>query len=152
MGKRLTVIKRDEKGEEVFRWEGVELSRKDHEVQLEARFNVKEHRLGEIVLREGDRLLETYSSRRWYNVFEVYDGGSGRLKGWYCNVSYPAEIGEETISFRDLALDLIVHPDGRQELLDEDQFEALELDEADRRAALDGWEELQEHFRRMHTK
>ena len=147
MTNELTVIKCDAYGEEVFRWSGRELKRSDIEVLLEAEFNIKEHRLGEMVLRMGDRLLESYYADRWYNIFEVHAVEDDALKGWYCNLSYPAVLGEREIVFHDLALDLIVHPDGRQELLDEDDFEELLISAEVRRQALSAWEELQELFR-----
>jgi len=147
MSKRLTVIKCDAQGEEVFRWEGLKLSRTATEVLLEARFNIQEHRLGAITLREGDRMLETYSSERWFNTFEVYDGANGALKCWYCNLSYPAELGERQIIFRDLALDLIVHPDGRQEELDAEEFAALGLTPEDKKKALAEWQALKDRFK-----
>ena len=96
--------------------------------------------LGEVRLSYGDRFFERYYSNRWYNTFEIHDRDSNQIKCWYCNVSYPAELGEETILFRDLALDLLVYPDGRQHVLDEDEFALLELPDSDRtraRAALD---------------
>lgn len=148
MAKRLMVIKCDSAGKEMWRWEGEELSRSVDEVVLEAAFNVEAHQLGDIVLRVGDRMIETYSSARWFNIFEVQDGDSGDLKCWYCNLSFPAELGEDEIVFRDLALDLIVHPDGRQEALDEDEFEALDLADDVRATALEEWAKLRGRFRK----
>ncbi len=144
----LTVIKCNAYGEEVFRWQGREIERKPNQVLLEAQFDLSEHHLGEMVLRRGDRLLETYFNDRWYNIFELYDHQNDALKGWYCNLSHPAEFGDQKITFRDLALDLIVYPDGRQELLDEDEFEALELSAEVRVSTLEALHILQESFRR----
>jgi predicted RNA-binding protein associated with RNAse of E/G family len=143
----LTVIKCDAFGDEMWCWEGRELQRSATEVLLEAHFNMDEHHLGEMVLRRGDRLVESYYSDRWYNIFEVRAGEDDALKGWYCNLSYPAVLGERVIEFRDLALDLIVHADGRQELLDEDEFEELLISDEVRKQALHAWEELQALFR-----
>lgn len=152
MVKRLIVIKCDEDGKEIFRWEGVEISRTEVEVVLEAKFNMDRHRVGTMELHRGDRLIETYSNRHWYNIYEVRDGATDELKGWYCNVSFPAELGEREILFRDLALDLIVHPDGRQERVDEDEFDELQINGEVRGEALKGWEELQEGFRKRFAK
>jgi hypothetical protein len=84
--------------------------------------------LGGVVLEPGDVLDEYYYPGRWFNVFRMWAAG-GRLKGWYCNVTYPPEIraqdGDWEILWRDLALDLLVFPDGTERLLDEDEFEAL---------------------------
>jgi hypothetical protein len=46
-----------------------------------------------------------------------------------------------------LALDLLVFPDGRQIVLDEDEFNALPLSEAERQSALAALAELQALFR-----
>lgn len=74
------------------------------------------------------------------------------FKGWYCNLSKPAELGEDEILFRDLALDLIVYPDGRQEELDWDEFEELEISDALRGKALKGWDELRQLFTEQYKK
>ncbi len=81
------------------------------------------------IIRTGDRFIETYFTERWYNVFEIHDREDDRLKGWYCNIGRPAVMeSENTISYVDLALDLWVAPDGSQTVLDEDEFDALDLD------------------------
>jgi hypothetical protein len=152
MSNELTVIKCDAHGKEIFRWSGRELQRSANEVLLEAEFNISDHQLGEMILREGDRLVESYYSDRWYNIFEVHAREDDTLKGWYCNLSHPAILGEREIVFRDLALDLIVYPDGRQELLDEDEFEELVISEEVREKALLAWKELQDFFRHRFAK
>ena len=90
----------------------------------------------------------TYFLARWYNVFEIYDRADGRLKGWYCNIASPAEVKGTVISYRDLALDLLVFPDGRQMVLDEDDFVTLRLSEAERAKALAALAALQALFTR----
>ncbi len=123
----VTVIKCDPGGKETWRYTGQVLERKDHSILLEARFNRTDLPFHGVLLRKGDRFLETYYADRWYNIYEVHDVETDRLKCWYCNISFPAEISPETVSFRDLALDLLVYPDGKQLVLDEDEFEALDL-------------------------
>jgi predicted RNA-binding protein associated with RNAse of E/G family len=87
------------------------------------------------VLARGDRLVETFYSDRWYNVFAVYNRDDGALKGWYCNVTRPATITDVLVSSDDLALDVWVSPDGAVTILDEDEFEALALNDGERKAA-----------------
>ncbi len=152
MSKKLTVIKCHPDGEEMWRWEGRELDRGENFVFLEAIFEMEEHFVGGLHLLKGDRLLERYYSDRWYNIFEVFDGRKGLFKGWYCNLSEPAELGESEILFRDVALDLIVYPDGRQEELDQDEFDALDISEELRAKALIGWDELRQHFHDLYKK
>lgn len=93
--------------------------------------------VGLFAMAPGDVFDEYYYRGEWFNVFEVRDG-EGRLKGWYCNLMEPPEItdGGRTIRWRDLALDLVVLPDGTYELADIDEFEALcPSEELRRRAA-----------------
>jgi predicted RNA-binding protein associated with RNAse of E/G family len=103
--------------------------------------------VGGLVLRNGDRLHETFYFQRWYNIFEVHDGDAGQVKGWYCNVGYPVEMDGKILSYRDLALDLLVFPDGRQIVLDEDELEDLHIPLADKENAISALQELQVKFR-----
>ena len=50
------------------------------------------------------------------------------------------------VSYRDLALDLLVFPDGKQIVLDEDEFEALQIPQADKDEAIAALRELQLKF------
>ena len=76
----------------------------------------------------------------------IYDRDDGRLKGWYCNVGQPAVIEDQVVSYVDLALDLWISTDGRQTVLDQDEFEALELNDELRSAALRGLDDLKNLF------
>ena len=98
-------------------------------------------------LRRGDRFIETFYLDRWYNILEIHDREDDQLKGWYCNIGKPAmkEAGNE-ISYVDLALDLWVAPDGTQTVLDEDEFNALDLDAETRSKARAALAELQSLF------
>ena len=99
------------------------------------------------VLKNQDRFVEIYYTDRWYNIFEVHDREDDQVKGFYCNIGYPAvfEFGSR-ISSIDLALDLWVTPDGTQVVLDEDEFSALALDAETRRQARAALKELQQLF------
>jgi hypothetical protein len=123
----VTVIKLNPAGEETWRYSGELLAQTDHTVLLQALFNREDTPFHGIVFKNNDRFVEIYYSDRWYNIYEIYDRDSRLVKGWYCNVSLPAEFQNGVIRFVDLALDLLVYPDGSQLVLDEDEFAALEL-------------------------
>ena len=125
----VTVIKLNPAGEETWRYSGEVLARTDHTVLLQALFNRADTPFHGMVFKNNDRFVEIYYSDRWYNIYEIYDRDSGLVKGWYCNVSLPAEFQDGIIRFVDLALDLLVYPDGSQLVLDEDEFAALELED-----------------------
>ena len=139
-GAPVTVIKEDEAGRQKMAYRG-EIVRHDEEVVV-ARCpwslgTVLD--LGGVMLEPGDVFYEYYYPERWFNVFRIVDAGE-RLKGWYCNVICPPRIqvmdGSWEIRWRDLALDLLIMPDGSDRLLDEDEFEAIDpSDEVRARAA-----------------
>ena len=131
---------------ETWRYNGEIIQRSATKIEIEAYFDRDDMLFNGIWLRKGDRFIETYFTERWYNIFEILDVNNNISKGWYCNIATPAVIEETTISYNDLALDLMVFPDGRQLVLDEDEFEALNLSDnlvARAKAAL---VELQELF------
>lgn len=143
----ITIIKRNHLGVEVVRYAGKVLKRSADEIQIEAPFSLDHAMLIDIPINRGDRFLETYFSQHWYNIYEIRDLGDDSLKGWYCNVCYPVEISESLIAFSDLALDLVVYPDGRQMVLDEDEFQALGLARGVQAQARAGLAELQQRFK-----
>lgn len=149
MADDITVSKLDIHGRETWRYSGKVLERGEAFIQLEALFDRDDAVFHGITLQRGDRFVEIFYSDRWYNIFEIYDRDKNLLKGWYCNIGLPAEIEDSRVSYRDLALDLLVHPDGTQFVLDEDEFAILPLDEDQRRQACQALDELQEHFARM---
>jgi hypothetical protein len=138
------VHKLDDRGKEVWRYAGVELNRSKAQVTLQARFDRDDVHFHGLSLRRGDRFIETFYSDRYYNIFEVRDAHDDRLKGWYCNITRPARIEQGHVYAEDLALDLIVFPDGRWHVLDEDEFQALDLTEETRRRAVKALRALQD--------
>lgn len=148
----VVILKNNPAGELMFRYEGKILHRSDTEVLLEAFFGLEERSIVDIPLKKGDRFLEAYYSDRWFNIYEIRDSQDDHLKGWYCNIASPAELGESEIVFRDFALDLLVYPDGRQLVLDEEEFAALQCSAQERELALAGLAQLQAQFRERFAK
>ena len=145
----IDVIKLNPQGQETLRYGGRVLSRQPNRVLIEALFNRDELPLDQIILHRGDRFVELYFSDRWYNIFEIHDLSDDRIKCWYCNVSYPAEIEDHEVRYRDLALDLLVYPDGRHLVLDEDEFADLDIDESISKLATATLGELQRLFEKV---
>jgi uncharacterized protein len=143
---KMTVVKLDPQRQEIWRYSGEVLARSANAVLIEAHFNRDDMEFHGMSLKRSDRFVEVYDRLRWYNVFEIYNRDDGALKGWYCNVTLPAEIEAEEIRYVDLALDLLVFTDGRQLVLDEDEFAELELDEATLVHARQALEELSALF------
>jgi len=143
---QVTVLKRDLNGEIVWQYEGRILKRGVNFVLLEAFFNRDDMPFMDVVLKRDDRFVEKFYTDRWYNVFEIYDRDDGKFKGWYCNVGYPAVLDADSVSYIDLALDLWVAVDGKQTVLDEDEFLELKIDVRTRAQAVAALEELKQKF------
>ena len=143
---RIKVQKKNPAGEVSYEYEGVLMKRDEHSIVLEALFDRADTPFLDVVFKTGDRFIEYYYTDRWYNIFTVYDREDGNVKGWYCNVGKPAEFADGVVSYVDLALDLWVSTSGQQTVLDEDEFEVLDLDEELRAGALQGLEELKQLF------
>jgi hypothetical protein len=146
---QIRVLKLDISGKVVWQYEGLLLRRRVHSLTLEAFFDVGDVPVADAVLRKGDRFVETFYDDRMYNIFQIFDGLGGTLKGWYCNLSRPAVLAQDTVAWMDLALDLWVSPDGRQLELDRDEFDALHIPASERTLALSDFEALQRRFKRM---
>jgi predicted RNA-binding protein associated with RNAse of E/G family len=144
---KIKVQKKNPAGEVTYRYEGLLLRTDETSLTLEALFDREDMPFMGIVLKKGDRFVEHYYTNRWYNIFAVYDRDNGKLKGWYCNVGQPAVIEDGVVSYVDLALDLWVSANGQQTVLDEDEFEKLDLNEELRAGALKGLNELKLLFK-----
>jgi predicted RNA-binding protein associated with RNAse of E/G family len=121
------VIKKNTQDIETWRYDGQVLQRSAQAVLLRAYFNRADLPFHGMFFAQGDRFVEIYFTQHWYNFFEIYNHKDNSLRGWYCNVCKPAEFSDGLVSYVDLALDLLVFPDGRQLVLDEDEFKALDL-------------------------
>jgi protein associated with RNAse G/E len=142
MKKNIVVHKLNESGVEVWRYEGVILETTSKSVTLEARFDRELVEFHGIELTKGDRFVETFYANRWYNTFAIYDVHDDHFKGWYCNITRPARIESGHVYADELALDLIVLPDGKWLVLDEEEFNQLDLSREDRERAQGALESL----------
>jgi hypothetical protein len=133
-------------GKVLIEYEGDEIERGENFIVFEALFTRDDMPFQDVIFKKGDRFVEYYYADRWYNIFEIYDRDDGKLKGWYCNIGKPAMIAGGVVSYVDLALDLWVSADGRQTVLDEDEFDALEAPVDLKTNARLGLQTLQDYF------
>lgn len=137
-----TIVKLDAYGIEELRYAGDLIAQGDNWVCVDALFALPDRDLGYVRLCRGDRFREWFYADRWYNVFRVQDADKRFIKGWYCNITRPANIMVGQAAAEDLALDVFVTPDGRALLLDEAEFAALDLTEQERANAWDAVAEI----------
>ncbi len=146
MSEAIRVLKCDLNGKVTWQYEGRILEKESNHVVLEAFFNRPDLPFLDTVFKQNDRFVETFYNDRWYNIFEIHDRQDDGLKGWYCNIGRPAVISQATVSYVDLALDLWVSPEGRQTVLDQEEFEALQLNPEEREQAWNALTQLQVLF------
>jgi len=146
--RRVVVIKQDFWGREVWRWQGRLLWPTPVGWVVEAFFSGPPVTVGGLAFRPGDRMVEFYYRHRRYNLFAVYHGPRGKLKGWYANLASPARKVGEYIIYRDWALDLVVLRSGWAQVLDEDDFAALPLSPEERLRARQAFREIRHRLRR----
>ncbi len=142
----ILVLKLDLQGRETWRYTGRVLERASGSITIEARFNRPDMLFHGILFGQNDRFVETYYADRRYNIFEIHSRDDDTLRGWYCNVTRMPVINLDTISYVDLALDLLVYPDGRQLVLDEDEFDRLPITPEERAQAVSALQDLQKRF------
>lgn len=114
------VLKHD--GTEYRRWYA-EIARQDGPlIVLEGQFDadVSHHLLGKI--KRGTRTVEYYWLDRWYNIFRFLRA-DGSTRFYYCNINTPPTLSDAVLSYVDLDIDVLAHPDLSFEVLDLHEFE-----------------------------
>jgi hypothetical protein len=138
----ITIVKLNEQRQEKIRYQGEILERTPEQVVVQAYWTNPGLDLGYTHFDLGDRFIEYYYTRRWFNIFDIADK-NGFRKGWYCNVAEPASIYADHIEQVDLLLDVWVDTKGRIQVLDEDEFKKAHMLSAEqRRGAQEGLQAL----------
>lgn len=150
MPQEFTIIKNDHLGREVWHYAGILRERSPRGLLFEARFNSSDLNFNGVVLKKDDLFLELYLFEKYFNIYQIFDRDSGLLKAWYCNVCRPVVLDGNSISYDDLALDLLVYADGKQLVLDEDEFTELGLNNELKLNARQGLAELRDLFNNNH--
>jgi uncharacterized protein len=129
-------------GELMIAYEGIIAEYTPLMVRLLARWDWEDRDLGYTIFETGDTFTEYFYADRWFNIMRIDHHQTGNCKGWYCNISFPAQIDREAVEYIDLYLDLWVNADGTYLILDEDEFAGALLDEVTRKQARAGLDEL----------
>ena len=71
----------------------------------------------------GDEAVTSVTEGRWWYP-TVYRGADGEHKGTYVNICTPVELFPDEVRYVDLHVDVIRHPDGTVERVDDDELDA----------------------------
>jgi predicted RNA-binding protein associated with RNAse of E/G family len=80
-------------------------------------------RVADLVLPAGTLTVAYYWADRPYNVYH-WVAPSGETLAYYFNLSGPVRIAPDRLEWEDLEVDVLVTPDGRVRILDEDAVPA----------------------------
>lgn len=147
MNKKITIVKQNAAGTEVFRYGGELVRQTSSGLMVSAIFEIPYIQVDEVAFKAGDRSFEYYLYDKWFNIYQVHEGMSAEVKAWYCNICRPMVFTNGQVEYEDMELDLLVYPDGRQVILDRDEFRALRINGHERRLALEGMQELHDIFK-----
>jgi uncharacterized protein len=123
--RNVTITKVDHQGRPLISYPGAIVYEDQGCLVARCMWTLRVMDMGPFLLEPGDLWIEFYYRHEPFNIMVIYDR-QGRIKGWYCNVTEQVEIAPGEIRWRDLALDLLILPDGRRIVLDEDEFKALD--------------------------
>ncbi len=129
-GGEVTVTKLNWRGEPVYSWQGEVHAREAGHLVLRAVWRGPgTARVADgVVFAPGDVFYEHYYDGKPYGLWQALTPDESALTCWYCNISTPAVLRDDSIAFRDLLLDVLLYPDGRREVLDRDDL-ARAIDE-----------------------
>jgi protein associated with RNAse G/E len=125
MSADVIVTKLNWRGEPVYSWTGTVISREPDKILLRAVWTGPGtvEVTPDVRFESGDVFCEYYFATKPYGLWQVLTSGEAALKCWYCNISTPAVIDDDHVSFRDLCLDVVVLPDGTYRVLDRDELD-----------------------------
>jgi uncharacterized protein len=108
-------------GAEYRHWNATLARRSDSLIVLDAAFedDVQHDLLGHI--SPGTRTIEYYWFDRWYNIFRFLERDRA-TKLFYCNINMPPVLSGGILSYIDLDIDILVHPDLSYQVLDLEEF------------------------------
>lgn len=120
----ITVTKLNWRGQKVYTWQGKATAREPGHVLLRATWTGPGvvRVADDVTFEMGDVFYEHYYDGKPYGLWQVLGPDERTLKCWYCNISTPAEVGDDGIVFRDLLLDVLLLPDGSYRVLDRDDL------------------------------
>src|SRR6267154_1527272 len=81
----ITVVKQDPYGNAKAQYQGEIVRHLPQGIVIQAYWTRAAKDLGYTVFEPGDRFIEYYYTRRWFNIFAI-ENRNGTRKGWYCNI------------------------------------------------------------------
>lgn len=121
IGRPITVNSRKYDGSLRRSWSAHLIQRSEGHILLEGYFEteVRHPELG--IIAKGTRSVEAFFFDRWYNYFSFYEPNR-EFRNHYINISMPPRMIDDAVDYVDLDIDVIIWPDERIEVLDEQEF------------------------------
>lgn len=129
-GDTVSIVKLRPDGTEGTRYPGTVLPGQPGWLVAHAVWGRDRLELGYLTFDPDDQFVEYFALHAPYNAFALYSHRR-ELKGWYCNVTYPTRVTSHEVAWHDLFVDVIVYPDGRLLILDEDELAEAGIEQTD---------------------
>ena len=119
---KVTVNSRKYDGTITRSWAADLANVRPHFLQLVGKFesDVEHSALG--LIQEGTVSHEYFWTDRWYNIFRFHEP-TGGFRNYYLNLTMPPTYSKGILDYVDLDIDILVWPDGRYDVLDQEDFE-----------------------------
>lgn len=130
MSTTIEIVKISPKGKPPVRYTGEIIDSPDGWIAARAQWVHGYMDLQYMVFQPGDYLDEYFALDQPFNAMALYRPDHS-LVAWYCNVTRPTVIENGEIHWHDLYIDVIVYPDGRTLVLDEDELHEAGVEDND---------------------
>jgi hypothetical protein len=120
-GDDIQIVKLRPDGSEAASYPGTLLESPPNWVVAQASWTFRRMDLGYMIFEPGDYLYEYFATVEPFNAFVLFSQDD-EFKGWYCNITHPTTVSNNTIYWHDLFVDVIQKQDGSILILDEDEL------------------------------
>jgi protein associated with RNAse G/E len=129
-GEELRIVKLRPDGSEAASYPGTLVRELPGWVVARATWTFRRMEFDYMTFEPGDYLYEYFAKQQFFNAFVLYSP-QDQFKGWYCNITYPTRLTDDSIYWHDLYLDVVQKASGEILVLDEDELEDSCLERTD---------------------
>jgi protein associated with RNAse G/E len=120
-GEDIRIVKLGPDGSEASSYSGTLIEAPPGWVVVRAVWTFRRMELGYMTFEPDDYLIEYFATSEPFNAFVLFSP-EDEFKGWYCNITHPTTVRNQTVYWHDLYVDIIQKSDGTILILDEDEL------------------------------
>jgi predicted RNA-binding protein associated with RNAse of E/G family len=129
-GDELRIVKLRPDGSEAATYPGTLVTESPSWIVARATWTFRRMEFDYWTFEPGDYLFEYFAKTEPFNAFVVFSP-EDEFKGWYCNITHPTTVTNDSVFWHDLYIDVVQKRDGEIIVLDEDELEESRLHQTD---------------------